>query len=170
MPHGGVQAEHVGHLRQRKHHHLEGDDHIQQEQHVDDLRRTIVHSHDPPGAHRSAQEDDEHRTDRDEQAPSEASHEVGLLDSVLVVEEPGELLARRQGEGVGGDINLLLEGIDQYQGKREQPCQGDDREQTRPERAVLDTLVHAWTSLLVVSLFWMMAIRATRMKNITAFA
>ena len=83
---------------------------------------------DRPCAHRGAQQDQSHRTDRDQQGPAEAGDEVRGFDAARIVLQTDERLTGRDGERVVGDIRLLLERVDDDQHDREDPCQRYDGE------------------------------------------
>ena len=150
-----VELQHIGELRKREHHHLERHDHVEQEQRVQQLRSPVVHTHDPPCAHRSAHQDQNHRADRDQQGPAEAGEEIRGFNATGIVFQSNERLAGRDGERITRNIRLLLEGVDDHQHDREDPCQRHQGKQYGPQSAMLDLFSgnHASTSLEVVSLF-----------------
>lgn len=61
-----IQIQHVGDLCHRKHHHLEGHDHREDEQIIERRGKAILNPHDIPGGHRSTQDDEGYRKHRDE--------------------------------------------------------------------------------------------------------
>ena len=92
----GVQAQTVGEPRQREHEHLERYDHVEQEQRVERLGSPVVHAHDPPCAHRGAQQNQHNGADGDQYRPAEAGEEVRGLDAAHIVVEPDEGVTGRE--------------------------------------------------------------------------
>ena len=69
----GVQAHHVGELGKREHDHLERNNHVKQEQCVQQARSPVVRTYNPPSAHRRAHDDQQDRADRDDYGPAKTA-------------------------------------------------------------------------------------------------
>ena len=152
---------------------MEWHNHIEQEQGVEQFSYPIVYAHNPPCSHVGAQNNQRNRSHCNKEGPSKRGEEVRGFNTARIVLKPHKGFARRKSESVFGNICLLLEGVDEYQNNRENPQQAENSEECRPESTVLDRIIaihYACTSLLVVSLFWIKAITATKIKKRTALA
>ena len=191
-----VQAEGIGELHRREHHHLERDDHGEDEQVVDQGRPPRLHARDEVRQHRRQEHDDEHRSDGDDERPEDGLEEVLRLDPGDVVAEPGPHVPQRHREGVRRDGELLLEGVEDDEDDRPQKQAHEGHQQRVDEDLAhrvaalaaglgrrgrrrssdryggncLRLRAHASTSLLRVARSCSSAIATTTMTNRTALA
>ncbi|MPM52772.1 hypothetical protein SDC9_99535 [bioreactor metagenome] len=164
-----TEVQQVGEPREREHHHLEGDDEVEQERGVERPGEGVVHPDDPPGAHRGAQQDQRRRSDGDDQRPAERGEEVGRLDAAYVILPADERLLGRQDERIAGDEDLPLEGVDQHQHDGVDPGQRQQGEEPGPDPRTT-CVVHALASRRRVYQFCSRVMVATMSRKMTALA
>ena len=170
---GGVQVQHVGRLGQREHDHLEGHDHGEHAQIVHHAGEHIIHAGNIPRGHRRADQNQRGRQDGDDKAVGDGVDE-GIFahgHAGLVVGPAHEAFGVGQGEGVGVDGGVALEGVEEHDHDGHHVRDADEHKQ-HGQDVLADAFTphYCCTSLLWVARSWMSAMAATRMKNSTALA
>ncbi len=165
---------------EREHDHLEGHDHREDAERVDDLAELGVHAGDVPGCHGAADEDQRRGEHGDQGAVAKRTPERVVAEGHAgdEVGPTGKALLRGQGKGLGLDEGVQLEGVDRHAHNRENPDDADDGEDDGQDLLVtrlgcerLWLVCHyCCTSLLRVYESCASPMAATRTKNMTALA
>ncbi len=117
--------EHIGGLTHGEHDHLEGYDHREDQQVVDDGGEGILNARDVPAQHTGCQGNSDDGEDSDEERVSKGFEEAYFSCSFDVILPTGEGIGIRELEGLRGDEKLTLKGIHQNDENRcyEENCQ-----------------------------------------------
>ena len=150
---GGVQLQLVGGEGQGEHDHLEGDDHGEQAQVVENPCKGAVHTGDVPSGHGAEQQNQEHRSDGDDQAVQQRQQEGVVTEgqALQIVGKANEGLAVRQSEGLQIDEVVFLDGVDDHLKNGEQPHKAQQRKKRAENIFAQRILFHCCTSLLRVA-------------------
>ena len=177
---GGVQLQGVGGGGQGEHDHLEGDDHGEQAQIVEELGKAAPHPGNIPRRHGAAQQDQRRGNHADEQAVAHGLEEGVIAEghTLDIVGKAHEALRIGQGKHVQIDGIVGLQGVDDNLVNGHDPHKANQHEGNGQHRAAGGILFgfhsvfthHCCTSLRRVAVCWAMARTATRIKKITAFA
>ena len=171
---GGVQLQTVGGEGQGEHDHLEGHDHGEQAQVVEDPGKQAVHTGDVPCAHGGEQQDQHHRSDGNEEAEADGLHKgiVTKGHTLGVVVKAHEAVPAGKGEGIQVNGVVGLEGVDQRLKNGHDPddTQQDEYNGKHLAQRGITAFHYCCTSLLRVAVSWARARAATNRKKTTALA
>ena len=120
----------IGRFRQREHDHLERHDHGKDAEVVDRTAELAVHARDVPRGHGRAEQDQRGGNDGDEQAVPGGLQKWVVAEGQTLDEvgPAGKTLCVRQGEGVGFDVGVDLEGVDDHRQNRQHIDDANDAE------------------------------------------
>ena len=165
--------ERVRHVGEREHDHLEGHDHGEGAQAVEQLGEAGVDAGDVPGEHAAEYQYREDARHGYQHAVKEAGEEALLVYRVLVVHEAGEGLGGGQLEGRRGAYRgRLLERNHKGHEDGVHPEHADNCHYHAPEtvRAFSCLCHYCCTSFLRVARSWMKDMATTIRQKMTAFA
>ena len=172
---GGVQMGLLGGLGQGKHDHLEGDDHGEQAQIVEQIGRGALDPGDVPCAHGAAQQNQTGGHHGDEYAVTGGLQEGVVAEGealqVVCPAYKGFLVGQRKGIQV--DEAVALERVDHNLKHREHPDGTQHHKETGENGASQGIFLgfhYCCTSLERVAYCWVRARTATSRKKITALA
>ena len=163
----------VRHVGQSEHDHLEGYDHGEGAQAVEQLGELGVHAGYVPGEHAAEYEYRKHARHGDDRAVQQAGEEALAAYRVYVVRRPGEGFRVGKFEGSGGADGLgNLQAAHEHHEDRVHPQHTDYRHHYAPYPvgALLGFCHYCCTSLLRVARSWISEIATTTRQNITALA
>ena len=125
---GGVEFQLVGGEGQGEHDHLEGDDHGEQAQVVENPGGQAVYPGNVPGTHGAEQKDQGNRQHSDDEAV-QSSFQEGIVaegHALDIVDPACEGFPVGQGEGLQVYKGVEFEGVHQHLKYRHQPDEGED--------------------------------------------
>ena len=93
---------------------MERDDHTENIGVIDATRQAVFDTHKVPGGHCRKEQEQKHRQNGNEKGDTKRAEKSDLGDAVLIIPKPCEGGCIRQGKGRVGDIELPLEGVDEY--------------------------------------------------------